>query len=217
MAVVSLQSYVYPSLWIDVDLSCLYCVRLIFRLLFIDTEFQILKLKAEDSSGRQHILTIKLKSKVTHSLLYTQKAHTQFTVRTGSFSDPKLCIIKWNTTAWCWPVANPNPNRPTSPNAYGMFNLLIANQWFTSAPLNLGQAGEGVERHDNPLWLRCSTDKTSPHRPQRDRKPSSMHRENQYTHAHLHSCCLCSPLSREKYTKPLPAVSKGKCRLLKKR
>ncbi|TKS85208.1 E3 ubiquitin-protein ligase FANCL [Collichthys lucidus] len=34
-----------------------------FWLLFIDTEFQILKLKAEDSSGRQHILTIKLKSK----------------------------------------------------------------------------------------------------------------------------------------------------------
>ncbi|TMS04726.1 E3 ubiquitin-protein ligase FANCL [Larimichthys crocea] len=33
------------------------------KLLFIDTEFQILKLKAEDSSGRQHILTIKLKSK----------------------------------------------------------------------------------------------------------------------------------------------------------
>ncbi|XP_026165921.1 E3 ubiquitin-protein ligase FANCL isoform X2 [Mastacembelus armatus] len=32
-------------------------------LLFIDTEFQTLKLKAEDSSGRQHILTIKFKSK----------------------------------------------------------------------------------------------------------------------------------------------------------
>nr|XP_046257685.1 E3 ubiquitin-protein ligase FANCL isoform X2 [Scatophagus argus] len=33
------------------------------KLLFIDTEFQTLKLKAEDSSGRQHILTVKLKSK----------------------------------------------------------------------------------------------------------------------------------------------------------
>lgn len=32
-------------------------------LLFIDTEFRTLRLKAEDSSGRQHILTIKLKSK----------------------------------------------------------------------------------------------------------------------------------------------------------
>nr|XP_057919607.1 E3 ubiquitin-protein ligase FANCL [Doryrhamphus excisus] len=33
------------------------------KLLFIDTQFQMLKLKAEDSSGRQHILTINLKSK----------------------------------------------------------------------------------------------------------------------------------------------------------
>ncbi|XP_068583786.1 E3 ubiquitin-protein ligase FANCL [Cebidichthys violaceus] len=33
------------------------------RLLFIDTEFRTLRLKAEDSSGRQHVLTVKLKSK----------------------------------------------------------------------------------------------------------------------------------------------------------
>uniref|UniRef100_A0A8D3E769 FA complementation group L n=1 Tax=Scophthalmus maximus TaxID=52904 RepID=A0A8D3E769_SCOMX len=33
------------------------------KLLFIDTELRTLRLKAEDSSGRQHILTIKLKSK----------------------------------------------------------------------------------------------------------------------------------------------------------
>uniref|UniRef100_H3D7A7 E3 ubiquitin-protein ligase FANCL n=1 Tax=Tetraodon nigroviridis TaxID=99883 RepID=H3D7A7_TETNG len=33
------------------------------KLLFIDTAFQTLKLDAEDSSGRQHILTVKLKSK----------------------------------------------------------------------------------------------------------------------------------------------------------
>ncbi|XP_026210414.1 E3 ubiquitin-protein ligase FANCL isoform X2 [Anabas testudineus] len=33
------------------------------KLLFIDTEFRTLRLKVEDSSGRQHILTIKLKSK----------------------------------------------------------------------------------------------------------------------------------------------------------
>nr|XP_046257686.1 E3 ubiquitin-protein ligase FANCL isoform X3 [Scatophagus argus] len=42
------------------------------KLLFIDTEFQTLKLKAEDSSGRQHILTVKLKSKSTLDLLYSQ-------------------------------------------------------------------------------------------------------------------------------------------------
>lgn len=46
----------------DVDL--LYCVLPFFRLLFIDTDFQMLRLKAEDSSGRQHILAVKLKSKV---------------------------------------------------------------------------------------------------------------------------------------------------------
>ncbi|CAB1449876.1 unnamed protein product [Pleuronectes platessa] len=33
------------------------------KLLFIDTEFRTLRLKAQDSSGREHILTIKLKSK----------------------------------------------------------------------------------------------------------------------------------------------------------
>ncbi|XP_049591958.1 E3 ubiquitin-protein ligase FANCL [Syngnathus scovelli] len=33
------------------------------KLLFIDTQFQTLKVKAEDSCGRQHILTIHLKSK----------------------------------------------------------------------------------------------------------------------------------------------------------
>ncbi|XP_075933648.1 E3 ubiquitin-protein ligase FANCL isoform X1 [Anarhichas minor] len=33
------------------------------RLLFIDTEFRTLRLKAEDSSGRQHVLTVKLKSR----------------------------------------------------------------------------------------------------------------------------------------------------------
>ncbi|XP_026046445.1 E3 ubiquitin-protein ligase FANCL [Astatotilapia calliptera] len=33
------------------------------KLLFIDTEFRMLRLKAEDSAGRQHILTVKLKSK----------------------------------------------------------------------------------------------------------------------------------------------------------
>ncbi|XP_077351662.1 E3 ubiquitin-protein ligase FANCL isoform X2 [Festucalex cinctus] len=33
------------------------------KLLFIDTQFQMLRMKAEDSSGRQHILTINLKSK----------------------------------------------------------------------------------------------------------------------------------------------------------
>ncbi|XP_077960638.1 E3 ubiquitin-protein ligase FANCL isoform X2 [Gasterosteus aculeatus] len=33
------------------------------RLLFIDTEFRTLRLKAEDSSGRQHVLTVKLKPK----------------------------------------------------------------------------------------------------------------------------------------------------------
>uniref|UniRef100_A0A667Y0V6 E3 ubiquitin-protein ligase FANCL n=1 Tax=Myripristis murdjan TaxID=586833 RepID=A0A667Y0V6_9TELE len=33
------------------------------KLLFIDTEFRTLRLKADDSSGRQHVLTVQLKSK----------------------------------------------------------------------------------------------------------------------------------------------------------
>uniref|UniRef100_A0A673IZA8 FA complementation group L n=1 Tax=Sinocyclocheilus rhinocerous TaxID=307959 RepID=A0A673IZA8_9TELE len=44
----------------------LLCVVLLIcfgRLLFIDAEFRTLKLKAEDSAGRQHAITVKLKSK----------------------------------------------------------------------------------------------------------------------------------------------------------
>lgn len=37
----------------------LYC-----RLIFIDTDFRTLKLKAEDSSHHQHVFTVKLKSRV---------------------------------------------------------------------------------------------------------------------------------------------------------
>ncbi|GLD72103.1 E3 ubiquitin-protein ligase FANCL [Lates japonicus] len=43
--------------------SSLANLILTVRLLFIDTEFRTLRLKAQDSSGRQHILTVKLKSK----------------------------------------------------------------------------------------------------------------------------------------------------------
>ncbi|ROL49571.1 E3 ubiquitin-protein ligase FANCL [Anabarilius grahami] len=39
-----------------------YCIDGV-RLLFIDAEFRTLKMKAEDSAGRQHAITIKLKSK----------------------------------------------------------------------------------------------------------------------------------------------------------
>lgn len=46
---------------------CLVFFPSIYRMLFIDTNFQTLKLKAEDSSGRQHVLNIKLKLKVRHS------------------------------------------------------------------------------------------------------------------------------------------------------
>lgn len=48
-------------------LYVLLCVVLLIcfgRLLFIDAEFRTLKLKAEDSAGRQHAITVKLKSKV---------------------------------------------------------------------------------------------------------------------------------------------------------
>lgn len=49
------------------DVCAVLCVMLLIcfgRLLFIDAEFRTLKLKAEDTAGRQHAITIKLKSKV---------------------------------------------------------------------------------------------------------------------------------------------------------
>lgn len=139
--------------------TLIYCVR-VFRLLFIDTEFRTLRLKAEDSSRRQHILNIKLKPKVRHTPCTYGNTHTvhckDWMVFTLNYSWSNGILLTYSQSK----------SRLTLPNAYGTFNLLIANQWFTSAPLNLGQTGEGVERHGNPLWMRCSTDKTSPHRPQ---------------------------------------------------
>lgn len=100
----------------------------------------------------------------------SQRWHTQEPTH-GPLSRRKLCIAKWSTLRL---HVDPSPvsiqTGRLSLNASGVFNLPIANQWFTSAPSNLGQTGEGVERHDNPLWLRCSADKTSPHRPPRVRR-----------------------------------------------
>ena len=40
------------------------------RLVSIDTEFRTLRLRAEDSSGRQHVVTVKLKPKVREHTHY---------------------------------------------------------------------------------------------------------------------------------------------------
>lgn len=48
----------------DVDLFLIEFIDLCCRLLFIDTDFHTLKLKGEDSGHRQHVCTVKLKSKV---------------------------------------------------------------------------------------------------------------------------------------------------------
>ena len=40
-------------------------------MLFLDMEFLTLKLKAEDTPGRQHILTIKLRTNIRY--IHTQK------------------------------------------------------------------------------------------------------------------------------------------------
>uniref|UniRef100_A0A3B3B5G2 FA complementation group L n=1 Tax=Oryzias melastigma TaxID=30732 RepID=A0A3B3B5G2_ORYME len=42
------------------------------KMVYIDMEFQTLKLKAEDSSGRQHMFTVRLKAKSTLEQLYSQ-------------------------------------------------------------------------------------------------------------------------------------------------
>lgn len=146
-------------------MACALCVS-IFRLLFIDTEFRMLRLKAEDSAGRQHILTVKLKSKVRRTLIVHTEKHTVYRKDWIIFHTKKIIHHQMEySTTWCWPTANPNPTGQLHQMHVGLFTLLMANQWFTSVPLNLGQTGEGVERHDNPLWLRRSTDKISPHNP----------------------------------------------------
>ena len=43
---------------------CVCVCVCVLRLLFIDSEFRTLRLKAGDSSEREHILTVKLKAKV---------------------------------------------------------------------------------------------------------------------------------------------------------
>lgn len=54
--------YVVCSLLFERTLIYYVCVCV--RLLFIDTHFKTLRLTAQDSAGRQHALTVKLKSKV---------------------------------------------------------------------------------------------------------------------------------------------------------
>lgn len=62
---------VHLRVWIYYMSVCVcVCVSVcpsIHRVLFIDTEFRTLRLKAEDSSGRHHVLTVELKIKVTHT------------------------------------------------------------------------------------------------------------------------------------------------------
>uniref|UniRef100_A0A3Q2SUF3 E3 ubiquitin-protein ligase FANCL n=1 Tax=Fundulus heteroclitus TaxID=8078 RepID=A0A3Q2SUF3_FUNHE len=63
-------------------------------------DFQTLKLKAEDPSARQHVLTVKLKSKVSHSAQPSQELLQQ----------PSLALHTPRQ-----PTASPNHSRPTSP------------------------------------------------------------------------------------------------------
>lgn len=104
-------------------MACALCVS-VFRLLFIDTEFRMLRLKAEDSAGRQHILTVKLKSKVRRTLIVHTEKHTVYRKDWIIFHTKKIIHHQMEySTTWCWPTANPNPNRPTSPNACGVVHF----------------------------------------------------------------------------------------------
>lgn len=55
-------------------------IVLYHRLIFIDTDFHTLKLKAEDSYHRQHVFTVKLKSKVRgpSKLIFHNLDHMHF-------------------------------------------------------------------------------------------------------------------------------------------
>lgn len=83
------QYNVSPSQWTEaVYWYIIYELSVsIFRLLFIDMHFKTLKLKTEDSSGRQHILTINLKSKVSHitAWMHATPKHTLFRCRLDHF------------------------------------------------------------------------------------------------------------------------------------
>lgn len=77
MGVVSVQCYVCSPRhrWMLIYRARVVCVS-VRRLLSIDTEFRTLRLRAQDSSGRQHVLTVKLKSKVTFSQLLVVQCKT---------------------------------------------------------------------------------------------------------------------------------------------
>uniref|UniRef100_A0AAQ5ZZ06 RING-type domain-containing protein n=1 Tax=Amphiprion ocellaris TaxID=80972 RepID=A0AAQ5ZZ06_AMPOC len=65
------------------------------KLLFIDTQFRTLRLKAEDSSARQHILTIKLKSKST-----LEQIHSQFLLCLQSLAEFWDVLDEIDTKTW---------------------------------------------------------------------------------------------------------------------
>lgn len=136
MADVALQSYASPSLRIRVDLLPCVC-----------------HLRLQAALHRRGVPNAEAECR---GLLWTA-AHphrsTQAEGETRTQKNPhaarrhgeKLCAVKWSAPRL---DVNPSPGSNQtgrlSPNARGMFNLPIANQRFTSAPSNLGQAGEGV-------------------------------------------------------------------------
>lgn len=113
-------------LWILIYCVCVCVCVYIIRLLFIDTEFRTLRLKVEDSSERQHVLTVRLKSKVRNQPHIETHTHTEFTLRAR-----RLKTIRHQmeyTPPLDVDLQAIQSNRSTSPHARWMFNLRIAKR-----------------------------------------------------------------------------------------
>ncbi|XP_051503621.1 E3 ubiquitin-protein ligase FANCL isoform X3 [Myxocyprinus asiaticus] len=65
------------------------------KLLFVDAEFSTLKLKAEDSAGRQHAIKIKLKSKSTLA-----HVHSQFLLNVEALSEFWMVLDEIDEQTW---------------------------------------------------------------------------------------------------------------------
>uniref|UniRef100_A0A7N6BVI5 RING-type domain-containing protein n=1 Tax=Anabas testudineus TaxID=64144 RepID=A0A7N6BVI5_ANATE len=128
------------------------------KLLFIDTEFRTLRLKVEDSSGRQHILTIKLKSKhpaeapecsadlpVPLALTWTpqstlQQLHSQFVLVLESLTEFWDVLDEIDSQTWIL-----EPEKPS--RADTMRRIAIGNEdacRLKSAQLILNRGSPGI-------------------------------------------------------------------------
>uniref|UniRef100_A0A6Q2YKV2 E3 ubiquitin-protein ligase FANCL n=1 Tax=Esox lucius TaxID=8010 RepID=A0A6Q2YKV2_ESOLU len=148
------------------------------KLVFIDTEFRTLRLKAEDSSGRQHVVTVKLKPKhpleapvctadlpVPLAMTWTAQSslthvHTQFLLLLESLAEFWAVLDEIDQKTWVL-----EPEKPS--RADTMRRIVIGNNVSIKVEVNT--------RHPNMLPECCLLGADHVVTPLRNKLNSNMH------------------------------------------